>query len=489
MVAIKITRVVILKQQNETMKKKILLSFFILLSSLLQGIYGKSHADVPTWKAGVAATVITPREPMWMGGYSSRTTPTERKVHDLWAKALYLEDARKRGSLIITCDLVGLSKTVSNRIKDELFKKTGLSKAQIILNCSHTHSGPVTSGNLINIYPIDSENLAVVDQYTEQLCKQLVALAVKAKQNAEPAKVFSQNGTVRFQVNRRKNMESELTNLTELKGPNDYSVPVLKVEDKQGNIKAIVFGYACHPTVLNGYEWCGDYPGFAQVELEKLYPGATALFFQGAGADQNPLPRRSIPLAKQYGKELAAAVEQIISEPMRELQPRLETAYSEIPLEMENPPGEAELERLKKEYTIDYYIRWAESMLVKLRRGEKLPSAYPYPVQVWQLGDQTIVALGGELMISYALRLKELLGEDIFVMGYSNDVTGYIPSDAELATKWGEEIESSHFEFDLPAKWKPGLEKKIIDEVVNLVNQTSMQTTKSGFSVKTDVAY
>jgi hypothetical protein len=128
-------------------------------------------------------------------------------------------------------------------------------------------------------------------------------------------------------------------------------------------------------------------------------------------------------------------------------------------------------------------------MLAKLRRGEKLPSAYSYPVQVWQLGDQTIVALGGELMISYAIRLKELLGEDIFVMGYSNDVTGYIPSDAELATKWGEEIESSHFEFDLPAKWKPGLEKKIIDEVVNLVNQTSMQTTKSGFSVKTDVAY
>ncbi len=472
------------------MKKQLfLISFFILLPPLLQCIHGKSHADVPTWKAGVEAMVITPQEPVWMGGYSSRTTPTDKKVHDLWAKALYLEDAGKRGSLIITYDLVGLSKTVSDRIKDDLFEKMGLSKAQIILNCSHTHSGPVTSGNLINIYPIDSENLEVVDQYTEWLREQLVALAVKAKQNAEPAKVFSQNGTVRFQVNRRKNMESELTNLTELKGPNDYSVPVLKVEDKQGNIKAIVFGYACHPTVLNGYEWCGDYPGFAQVELEKLYPGAKALFFQGAGADQNPLPRRSIPLAKQYGKELAAAVERVISEPMRELQPQLETAYSEITLEMENPPGEAELERLKKEYTIDYYIRWAESMLVKLRKGEKLPSAYSYPVQVWQLGDQTIIALGGELMISYAIRLKEILGEDIFVMGYSNDVTGYIPSDAELATKWGEEIESSHFEFDLPAKWKPGLEKKIIDEVVNLVNQTSMQTTKSGFSVKTDVAY
>ncbi|MDD3789506.1 MAG: neutral/alkaline non-lysosomal ceramidase N-terminal domain-containing protein, partial [Petrimonas sp.] len=213
-----------------------------------------------TWKAGVAATVITPQEPVWMGGYSSRTSPAERKIHDLWAKALYLEDAGKKGVLIITCDLVGLSKAVSDRIKDDLLEKTGLSKAQIILNCSHTHSGPVTSENLINIYPIDSENLAVVDQYTERLCKQLVALSVKAKQNAGPAKVFSQNGTVRFQVNRRKNREAELTHLTSLNGPNDYSVPVLKVEDIKGNIKAVVFGYACHPTVLDGYEWCGDYP-------------------------------------------------------------------------------------------------------------------------------------------------------------------------------------------------------------------------------------
>jgi neutral ceramidase len=149
-------------------------------------------------------------------------------------------------------------------------------------------------------------------------------------------------------VNRRKNREAELTHLTHLNGPNDYSVPVLKVEDMKGNIKAVVFGYACHPTVLDGYEWCGDYPGFAQIELEKLYPGATALFFQGAGADQNPLPRRSIPLARQYGKELAAAVERVIDEPMRELQPRLETAYSEISLEMETPPGGNRIKEIKR---------------------------------------------------------------------------------------------------------------------------------------------
>ena len=70
------------------------------------------------------------------------------------------------------------------------------------------------------------------------------------------------------------------------------------------------FGYACHPTVLDGYEWSGDYPGFAQIELEKSYPGTVAMFFQGTGADMNPLPRRTVPLAQQYGEELAAAVQE-----------------------------------------------------------------------------------------------------------------------------------------------------------------------------------
>ena len=65
---------------------------------------------------------------------------------------------------------------------------------------------------------------------------------------------------------------------------------------------------------MGNYKWSGDYAGFAQIELEKLYPGSVALFYQGAGADQNPLPRRTPELAIQYGKELAVAVERVISE-------------------------------------------------------------------------------------------------------------------------------------------------------------------------------
>src|SRR5690606_5603497 len=110
----------------------------------------------------------------------------------------------------------------------------------------------------------------------------LVGSAIEAK---KPSRIFTQNGATRFQVNRRNNKESSLSELTELKGPNDFAVPVLKVVTAEDNkLTAVAFGYSCHPTVLSLDEWSGDYPGFAQMEVENAYPGVTALFFQCTGA-------------------------------------------------------------------------------------------------------------------------------------------------------------------------------------------------------------
>ena len=161
----------------------------------------------------------------------------------------------------------------------------------------------------IDIYPLDDAQLAKITRYSRWLETRIVDLVGQAMRNLAPASLASGNGVTRFQVNRRNNNDALLTQLTELKGPNDYAVPVIKVLDAKGRVKAIAFAYACHPTTLDGYEWSGDYVSYAQMELEKAYPGATALFFQGAGADQNPLPRRSVALARQYGRELSAAVQ------------------------------------------------------------------------------------------------------------------------------------------------------------------------------------
>ncbi|GAB3795190.1 neutral/alkaline non-lysosomal ceramidase N-terminal domain-containing protein [Spirosoma humi] len=440
------------------------------------GLLIPGYVAAKGWKAGTARVVITPKEPQWQAGYASRTHAAEGKIHDLWAKVLALEDETGKRAVLVTTDMLGFPKAMSDRIRARLNSQFGLSKAQIILNSSHTHSGPVLDNALQDIYPFDAAEQAKIDRYSRWLEAQIVTLVGQALQKLEPVELFSQNGVTRFQVNRRNNKEGALLDQTELKGPNDYAVPVIKLIDTTGKLKSIVFGYACHPTVLDLYQWSGDYAGFAQLELEKAHPGVTALFFQGAAGDQNPLPRRTIALARQYGRELAAAVDRVLDEPMRTLSPQIRTAYSEIDLPFSAPPSEAELTKTIQENE-GYLKRWATRILAEKKQGKAPISRYAYPLQIWQLGTQSILSFGGELVIQYALDCKKRFGQDIFVMGYSNDVMGYIPS-ATILQEGGYEGASSQMVYGLPSTWAPDVPNLINQEIDRLADQVGMQKLK-----------
>ena len=462
------------------MKNRILLS--TLLSVVISCCFTDSYisgqaSDGKGWKAGLARAIITPLEPMWMAGYASRDHESEGVLTDLWIKVLAIQDAKGKKSVLITSDLLGYPGKMSDNIRNQIAVKYGLTRAQIILSCSHTHTGPVLDGALFDIYPLDEHQKEVIRNYSVNLEKEIVELTGEALGNMSAARIYSQNGITRFQVNRRNNTEATISQATELKGPNDYAVPVLKVTDADNNIIAVAFGYSCHATVLNFYQYSGDYPGFAQLELEKLYPGATAMFFQGAGADQNPLPRRTVPLAKQYGRELAAAVERVLSEEMRELEPVLSTAYSELDLKFASPPTKEELIKIEKEAK-GFEKSWATNQLKILKDKGRLLSSYPYPLQIWKMGDQTIMSFGGELVIEYAIEFKKLYGQDIFIIGYANEDMAYIPSE-EILREGGYEGESSMRVYGLPGKWETGIEAAIINEMKRLAAKAGVKEAEA----------
>ena len=462
------------------MKKAIFLLAFIcsLLRSEAAVVIKIPGKAANCWKAGVARINITPRQPLWMAGFAVRTHPSEGTRLDLWAKALAIEDAAGNKAVLVTTDLLGLPKEVSDNIRERLQAKFGLAKAQVLLNSSHTHSAPVLGSALSDIYPLDESEKKKVVQYTRILESQIVDLVGNALKLMEPVQLYAQNGVTRFQVNRRNNKEATLLQQTELAGPNDYAVPVIKVVNAKGKLKAVAFGYSCHPTVLNDYKWSGDYPGYAQLELEKYYPGVTALFFQSAGADQNPLPRRSEALARQYGRELAAAVNRILEEEMRVLPGALKTAYTEINLPLDNPPTEAALQKVANDTTAAYNQRWATRMLAQMKQGKPFRTSYPYPLQVWKLGDQLLMGLGGELVIEYAIRLKKMYGLNTFVLGYSNDVMAYIPS-ARILQEGGYEGATSQMVYGLPTTWASGIEETIITGIKGLARQIGVETAES----------
>ena len=64
-----------------------------LLCSLVFAAFVSPATAEPTWKAGTASAIITPQTSMWMGGYASRTEPSDGTDLDLKASALVLEDA------------------------------------------------------------------------------------------------------------------------------------------------------------------------------------------------------------------------------------------------------------------------------------------------------------------------------------------------------------------------------------------------------------
>lgn len=435
-------------------------------SFFFSDITAQSIDDQMEWKAGVAGVVITPDQPIWMAGYGAREHPAKGTLHDLWAKALAVEDADGNRAVLVTTDLLGFPEEMSNHIRDQIEEQFGLSRSQIILNSSHTHSGPVLENALIDIYPLDSEQQALIKDYSRKLEDEIIQLVGNALDKMEPARLFAENGVTRFAVNRRNNPAATLYRATELAGPADYAVPVIKVEDSSGEMMAVVFGYACHPTVLSDYDWSGDFPGFAQLELEKAYPGVKAMFFQGAGADQNPLPRRSVALAEQYGKTLAAAVQRVLNEEMRELPSRLATAYSEVELNVAVVPTREELTE-RAEESSGYMQRWAERMLGKLDKDEEFRTSHRYPVQIWNIGDQMVVSLGGELVVEYAVRIKEIFGFDTFVMGYSNDVMAYIPT-TKIIREGGYEGDQSQMVYGLPGIWSTDVEVLILSEILSL---------------------
>lgn len=422
-------------------------------------------ADAAGWKVGLGKSNITPSEPIRMGGYAARNRPSDKDANlsDLWVKAISFTDADGNRAVMVAADIIRFPRFITDAVRQQVQERYGLSGEQIVLNGSHTHSGPEVDVNKLK-YMATTAELEVVAAFSQRLIKETVGAIGESLAHPFDALISSGSGTCRFAVNRRNNREGDIEKLSELKGPVDHSVPVIRVTDGNGSIRALLFGYACHPTVLSGYEISGDYPAYAQQSLEEKFPGAQAMFFIGAAGDQNPLPRRSLPLAIKYGRELALAVETVAGGPMHELAPSLSCSYNEIDLRFAKPaPGIEELRAVAADTVRNpnWIVSQAKVLADQLEGGKPVGSSYPYPVQVWRLGRLPMVMLGGEIVAEYSWRIREMLGNETFVLGYSNDQMSYIPS-YKVLKEGGYEGERSAV-FTTP--WHDETEKDILEEV------------------------
>ncbi|HOE11859.1 MAG TPA: neutral/alkaline non-lysosomal ceramidase N-terminal domain-containing protein [bacterium] len=423
------------------------------------------------FRAGVASAVITPQTSIWMSGYGSRDKPSQSVVQGLYTKALAIEDTGGKQVVFLTTDIIGLTAELSDNVAARVSEKTGLPRSAILLTASHTHTGPVVGENLRSMYDLPAEEWEKIRGYTRDLEDKMVNVILSALEQLEPAKMERGNGRAGFAMNRRLFVPGQVVMRDNPIGTVDHDVPVLKVTDAQGDVKAILFGYACHNTTLSDYGICGDYAGYAQEYLEKRHHGAAALFFAGCGADANPSPRTGLEYARQHGEELSQAVETVLNEPMTPVDGTICTAFSSVYLPLTAAPTREELQKQLEDK--NRFIRnRAKYLLETLEQNGSIPDQHPCPVQVWGIGkDFLIIALGGEVVSDYSLLFKYQFGKDrTWVAAYANDTPAYIPT-IRLIREGGYEVEESMIYYGLHGPWKQEIEPILTEEVNRLVKE------------------
>jgi hypothetical protein len=295
-------------------------------------------------------------------------------------------------------------------------------------------------------------------------------LVTAAASRLRPATLAFARGTAAFARNRRVQFSPD--------GPVDHSVPIMRVNDEDGALRAAVFGYACHNTTLQDtfVEYHGDYAGVAQAELERRHPRATAFFVAGCGADANPNPRGTLALVEAHGQALAEAVDQSLTA-AAPLSPGLRASFGTVMLTYENADVRT---RWRAGLAIeDVYLRRYDTLMKSIAaRTGRLPPAQAAPVQVWQFSPHTdstagsaltLIALGGEPVVDYAIRFaREYPERRIWAAGYSNDVFGYLPS-RRVREEGGYEGADAMIYYGRPGPFTSDVEERIVGEVHRLV--------------------
>ena len=397
-----------------------------------------------------------------MAGFAARTSAATGMALPLRAKALALEHDGRR-LVLVTVDLLGVTAAMRERIGAALSRTHHLGAEAWLLAASHTHCGPVVDDQLSVAYDLDAAKRRAIVDYTARLEEKIAGLVAEALKRLEPVELAYAAGHATFGANRRTQFLPP--------GPVDHAVPVLRVARADGHPLAIVFGYACHNTTLQAgmTEFHGDYAGVAQREIERRNPGAHAMFLAGCGADINPSPRGTLALVEQHGAALADAVSLALDSVHR-----LE-GDSAAGFEPVDVPFAATTDRagwVARQQSGDVYVRrHASLMLERLDRHGHLERSHAEPIQVWRIGGLTLVALGGEVVTDYSLRLKrEHASAGLWVAAYCNDVSCYVPS-GRVLQEGGYEGAGAMIYYGRPGPFDPSVEERIVTTAGRLMRR------------------
>lgn len=390
--------------------------------------------ELPQVQAGAAQVEITPPVGTSLAGYFHDRVSDA--VHDpLYAHALVFDNGGERVALV-SCDLICMVRTTTDPAKGLIAERTGIAPENVLICCTHTHTGPNTRPTGTQIIPVNHEWLDTLPE--------LIASSVQAAcedmfdATLIPGRQYEDD----FGSNRLGRMRdgSEVFSKTDAIGPAgtiDPEALALAVRDHEGTVRAMIVNYAMHADATGGNQISAGWPGKVARTISQVYgEQAVTVLLNGCCGDINHhhwdakrISSKGQLRTDQMGRAMAGlainAVE--MAEPMEcaaDIDARLRRP--EIPYYTRDEAGAAEVEALRAKedpderdgFIIKRFDAWTHD-------GEMAQVT----VQALRLGNMLFIGLPGEIFTDWGLEIKRWSpAEFTFIAELANDWFGYIPT-------------------------------------------------------------
>ena len=350
-------------------------------------------------RAGAARRSITPDRPLELGGYAARELLSAGVLDPIYARALYLStgESEAAGVCVLSLDLIGLPLRYAAAVRDEVGAACGIPPEHVMVACTHTHAAP--SG-------VDFDGAGRTDAaYLNELRSLIVAAAQEAKARREPAIARVGEAEAHLSLNRRDALRRGVPF-----GPNlaagriDPRVRVLRWDSPSGRTIAVLYLYAMHPVTLRADNRLisSDFPGVTSARVESHFPGSVALFLNGPAGDLTPRQVGGVQAMRAVGEALAEAV--------------IQAAEAAAPCSPEPAAGPL----------------GAVARVTLPAADPREPRGMEVAVQALRLPGATLVGLAGEPLLGLGqaieVGLRRRGHEPVWIVGYANACSGYLPT-------------------------------------------------------------
>ena len=411
-------------------------------------------------RAGAARIDITPDIGIQLAGDIGRLRPVEEIRERLYASALALE-CRGQRMCLLSVDLLSMGCDWADRIRREAAERFGLHPEAIMVHVVQNHAAPAL-GHLFltgarTRFPAEYPWLmGGDDRYHAPTADKCVEVIGRAVANLEPATLEvgrGMDGRVAF--NRRFVMRDGTARchpstcdpaILHVEGPTDPEVGVATFTNRGSEVIAALLHHTCHP--CHGYPFryvIGDWPG-AWAALMRRHWGerCVPLVVNGCCGNvhhrdhTNPdyradhlsmasmlaeTTRRTLGAMKPVEVERMDARRQVLEIPIRELS-REDLAAAARLLEKHPEPMWIDETRSSVDWDWVYAVTFLD---LEDARSER--PTFPYEIQVFRLGDLSLVGLMGEPFVEAQLEIKRASpAPHTFVAHFCNGYVGYLPT-------------------------------------------------------------